>query len=98
MKFIETLLSRVVGKYFTISGMKFEASILNFKISDKCYNFPTDLCLGGSCPPKPPQSPPLSERSATMNAYKAVSDTVLDMINVVYHDKPFIFIIDIRLS
>ena len=29
---------------------------------------------------------------------KAVSDTVLDMINAVYHDKPLIFIRAIRLS
>ena len=29
---------------------------------------------------------------------KAVSDTVLDMINAIYHDKPLIFIRAIRLS
>ena len=29
---------------------------------------------------------------------KAVSDTVLDMINAAYHDKPLIFIRAIRLS
>ena len=29
---------------------------------------------------------------------KAVSDTVLDMINAAYHDKPLVFIRAIRLS
>ena len=34
----------------------------------------------------------------TFKFIKAVSDTVLDMINAVYHDKPLIFIRAIRLS
>ena len=32
------------------------------------------------------------DRGYTLKFIKAVSDTVLDTINVVYHDKPLIFI------
>ena len=35
-------------------------------------------------------------RGYTFKFIKAVSDTVLDIINAVYHDKPLIFIGDIR--
>ena len=38
-------------------------------------------------------------RLKTLKFYiKAVSDTVFDLINAVYHDKPLMFIRDIRLS